>query len=213
MAELKGVYKNACVFSQQYAYIINHGVATSFRTALSPVCEDIIRIYEIDACDYMKHFQLDGIKLIFLFTKSKEDCYRAMRYADIIFVVVPVTSLFETLDNTFILRGILDVLTVVLNLSNTIKYGSPTDKFKAMFAAYYFMAYTFCSCYELDDKVRESINEIADSTFGDVVKVDRVLKALTSVREERFEENTSDLFTNHTVLKYMDSESLDLLID
>ena len=211
MAELKGVFKNAYTFAQQYVYIINNGVASSFRTPLSSVCEDMIRIYEVDACDYMKHFQLDGVKLIFLFTKSREDCYRAFRYSNNIFVVVPVTSLFETLDNKFILQGILDVLTVILNFSNVMRYGSETDKFKAMFAAAYFMSYTFCSCYELDDKVREAITEIADDNFGDIVKIDRVLKALTSVREERFEENTSNLFTNHAVLAYMDSESLEAM--
>ena len=211
MGELKGVYKNAYIFAQQYVHIINNGVATSFRTPLSSVCEDIIRIYDIEACDYMKYFQLEGVKLIFLFTKSADDAYRTIKYADNIFVVVPVTSLFENLSNMDILDGILSALHVILNFANVMKYGSPTDIFKAIFASYYFMCYIFCSCYELDDKVRPSIVRTIDEEFGDVVKAEDVLKALTSVREDRVDEFIVDLFMNHKVLSYMTSESLELL--
>lgn len=213
MAELTGVFKNALAFSQQYIHIINNGVATSFRTPLSGVCEDIIRIYDIDACDYMKHFQLEnGVTLIFLFTKSEDDCYRTIKFANCIFVVVPVTELFKTLGNDVIMQGILDALYIILNFANVLKYGSPCDIYKSIFAAFYFMSYTFCSCYELDDVVRQSLEKVMNDSFGDVVKAEHVIKALTSVREERFEENTVDLFANHRVLKYMDSESLDSLI-
>ena len=211
MAELKGVYKNAYSFAQQYAYIINNGVASSFRTPLSSVCEDIIRIYDLDVCDYMKYFQLDNVKLFFLFTKDKDECYQTIKYCDCIFVVVPVTALFETLDNEFILDGVLDALHVILNFSNVMKYGSPTDIYKAIFASYYFMIYVFCNCYDLDDKVKASIRKVIDNEFGDVCKADDVIKALTSVREERVDENTIDLFMNHKVLSYMDNKSLDIL--
>ncbi len=211
MADLKGVYKNAYSFAQQYVYIIDNGVAKSFRTPLSAVCEDIIRIYDIDACDYMKYFQLDGVKLIFLFTKSKKDCYRTIKYCDCVFAVVPVTALFEELDNTEIMDGILDVLHIMLNFVNVMKYGSPTDIYKAIFASYYFMALIFCSCYTLDNKVKEDLKKVIDSEFGDIVKADDVIKALTSVREDKIDEYTVDLFMNHKVLSFMTKESLDIL--
>lgn len=211
MAELKGVYKNAYSFAQQYAYIINNGVANSFRTPLSSVCEDIIRIYDLDVCDYMKYFQLDGVKLFFLFTKEKKDIYRTIKYCECIFVVVPVTSLFETLDNETILNGVLQALHVILNFVNVMKYGSPTDIYKAIFASYYFMIYVFVNCYDLDDKVKKSIHTVIDAEFGDLCKADDVIKALTSVREEKVDENTADLFMNHKVLSYMDNKSLEIL--
>lgn len=213
MAEFKGIYKNAYTFAQQYVYIINNGVANSFRTPLSAVCEDIIRIYDIDACDYMKYFQLDGVKLIFLFTKAKDDCYRTIKYCDTIFVVVPVTTLFEKLDDITILNGILDVFHVVLNFSNVMKCGSPTDIYKVIFASYYFMIYIFCSAYPMDNKIKESIEKVINNEFGDIVKAADVIKAATSVREDKINETIIDLFVNHRVLSYMTSESLKLLTE
>lgn len=211
MAELKGIYKRALLFSQQYAYIINNGVKSSFRTPLSALCENIIRIYDLDTCDYMKHFQNENIKFVYLFTQSKEDIYRTIKYEDCIFIVVPTAKLFSELDNEEILKGILNSLHVILDFANIMKYGSPTELYKAIFASYYFMVYVFCSCYDLDDKVKQSISKVINSEFGDICSVETIIKALTCVKEEKVPEYAAELFTNHTVLSYMDKDSLKIL--
>jgi hypothetical protein len=216
MAELKGVFKDAFTFAQQYSYIISsNGVANSFRTPISEICEELVRIYDIeDACDYIKHFTLDGgRKMIFMFTKNQGECYQAIRHDDCIFIVLPTHDVFKNIDDISVMEGILNVLHTVLNFADVMKYGSPTEIFRIIFASYYFMALTFCSCYEMDANIKKTIISVINDEFGDIVNAEDVIKALTSVKEDKVAEFAANLFTNHKVLSYMTHEGLKILVN
>lgn len=206
---LTGVYADAYKFVNQYASIINNGLPKSSRSELSPVCKEIKRIYNLDVEDYMKYFSTEDKKILFLFSNNESKLYTTVKYEDCIFIVVPTSSLFKTLEDKRIICGIHNVICDILNMFMVFKQGSTVEIFKSVFAAYYFTIVLFGKCFEIDKYAEKVMIEIINTHIGDLIDPKELITA--AALGAKADENIVKMFTDHGVLVYMNPETLDII--
>lgn len=212
------VYNDAELFTQKLIYLTkNHMQSNTFVDKLSPLAENLIRIFNLDVEDRFEIYDApSGKKVMLLFAKNTEIGYNKAYFRDrfthqgktVDVIVLPNDELLYELSNADILASLNNIYAFILETKKaSAEYLSPLEIAKHVFARFYFKFKYFANAFELDDVTVNDLKEDIVDGIDDIFTYDDVMEAIKSGVDG------GDYFNDNHVFEKLSSEIYYHVID
>ena len=212
------VYNDAELFTQKLIYLTrNHMQSNTFVDKLSPLAENLIRIFNLDVEDRFELYDApSGKKVMLLFAKDTDIGYDKAFFRDrfihqgntVDVIVLPNDDLLYKLSNADILGALNSIYAFILETKKaSAEYLSPLEITKHVFARYYFKFKYFANAFELDDITINDLKEDITDGIDDIFTYNDVMDAIKS------EIDGGDYFNDNHVFEKLSSEIYYQVID
>ena len=213
--ENQHVFLDAISFTHEMTGLTNGAIKA--RHELSKFASNIIRILNLDVENSMYTYKsLTGKTVVILFAKNtdmgKNSVYRTERVKhegqDVDIIVLPNDELLDNLDNETILTNLDYVYAFVLDTPKpSVKYVSPIEICKHLYARYFFKYRFFINSFDIDSKTLEELKlDLTRMDADTMVDFETIYRlAGETVSGGGAADNAIQLFEKNDILDYIDA--------